>query len=55
MIDVCLLTLVTSCVLLARGRLVMRAAKLHPEIQVVAINDPFIPVDYMEYMFKVCN
>lgn len=36
-------------------RLVMRAAKAHPEIQVVAINDPFIPVDYMEYMFKVLH
>jgi hypothetical protein len=31
----------------------MRAAKLHPQIQVVAINDPFIPADYMEYMFRV--
>jgi len=33
------------------GRLVLRAAKLNPEVQVVAINDPFIPVDYMKYMF----
>jgi len=33
------------------GRLVLRAAKLFPEIRVVAINDPFIPVDYMKYMF----
>merc|ERR1711988_969930 len=33
------------------GRLVLRAAKTHPNIQVVAINDPFIPADYMKYMF----
>jgi len=34
------------------GRLVLRAAKLNPRIQVVAINDPFIPADYMKYMFQ---
>lgn len=33
------------------GRLVLRAARNNPQIQVVAINDPFIPVDYMKYMF----
>ena len=33
------------------GRLVLRAAKNNPLIEVVAINDPFIPVDYMSYMF----
>jgi glyceraldehyde 3-phosphate dehydrogenase len=33
------------------GRLVLRAARLNPEIRIVAINDPFIPVDYMKYMF----
>lgn len=33
------------------GRLVLRAARTMPHIQVVAINDPFIPVDYMKYMF----
>lgn len=33
------------------GRLVLRAARLKPEIQIVAINDPFIPADYMRYMF----
>lgn len=33
------------------GRLVMRAARTNPEIQIVAVNDPFIPVDYMKYMF----
>ena len=32
--------------------LVMRAAANKPNIQIVAINDPFIPVDYMEYMYK---
>jgi hypothetical protein len=30
------------------GRLVMRAAKLNPMIKIVAVNDPFIPVDYMK-------
>lgn len=30
----------------------MRAAANKPNIQIVAINDPFIPVDYMEYMYK---
>jgi len=34
------------------GRLVLRAAKLHPRIQIVAINDPFIPADYMKYMVQ---
>jgi len=34
------------------GRLVMRASLSHPEVQVVAINDPFIDLDYMIYMFK---
>jgi len=33
------------------GRLTLRAAKTKPNVQVVAINDPFIPVDYMKYMF----
>jgi len=33
------------------GRLVLRAARTMPHIQVVADNDPFIPVDYMKYMF----
>jgi len=35
------------------GRLVMRAARNNPKIKIVAINDPFIPVDYMKYMFYV--
>jgi glyceraldehyde 3-phosphate dehydrogenase len=34
------------------GRLVMRAANSNPNVKVVAVNDPFIPVDYMKYMLK---
>lgn len=34
------------------GRLVMRAALEHDDVQVVAVNDPFIGLDYMVYMFK---
>jgi len=34
------------------GRLVMRASLSHPEVAVVAINDPFIDLDYMVYLFK---
>jgi glyceraldehyde 3-phosphate dehydrogenase len=34
------------------GRLVMRAAAKNPSITVVGVNDPFIGVDYMSYMFK---
>merc|ERR1711968_154549 len=33
------------------GRLVLRAKQNFKDVQVVAINDPFIPVDYMKYMF----
>ena len=33
------------------GRLVLRAA-IAQKAEVVAINDPFIPLDYMVYMFK---
>lgn len=29
--------------------LVMRAAANKPNINIVAVNDPFIPVDYSEY------
>jgi len=32
------------------GRLVFRAAVQNPEIEVLAINDPFIDLDYMKYM-----
>lgn len=34
------------------GRLVLRNAAKRKDIQVVAINDPFITPDYAEYMFK---
>ena len=34
------------------GRLVLRAALQHPDIQVVAINDPFCDPEYAAYMFK---
>jgi glyceraldehyde 3-phosphate dehydrogenase len=34
------------------GRLVLRNALAHPEVEVVAVNDPFIAVDYAAYMFK---
>lgn len=34
------------------GRLVFRAALQHPEVTVTAINDPFIDLEYMVYMFK---
>lgn len=34
------------------GRLVLRAAAKNPKVEVVGVNDPFINVDYMSYMFK---
>ena len=34
------------------GRLVCRAAFSHPDIEIVAVNDPFIDLQYMVYMFK---
>lgn len=34
------------------GRLVLRASIGNPDVQVVAVNDPFIDLDYMVYMFK---
>jgi glyceraldehyde 3-phosphate dehydrogenase len=34
------------------GRLVARAAQNNPDVQIVAINDPFIDLDYMVYLFK---
>lgn len=34
------------------GRLVLRNALANPEVQVVAVNDPFINTDYAAYMFK---
>jgi len=34
------------------GRLVTRAACQHSDVQIKAINDPFIDLEYMVYMFK---
>eukprot|EP00850_Spirogloea_muscicola_P011457 SM000071S21081 [mRNA] locus=s71:284407:287145:- [translate_table: standard] len=34
------------------GRLVTRIARDREDVEVVAVNDPFIPTDYMAYMFK---
>jgi len=34
------------------GRLVMRASLSNKEVSVVAINEPFMDLDYMIYMFK---
>ncbi|KAG0745423.1 hypothetical protein G6F57_008462 [Rhizopus arrhizus] len=34
------------------GRIVLRASLDNPDVNVVAINDPFIDLDYMVYMFK---
>jgi len=34
------------------GRLVMRACLARTDIEVVAVNDPFVTADYMAYMFK---
>jgi len=34
------------------GRLVLRASLNNSEIKVVAINDPFLNIDYMVYLFK---
>eukprot|EP00696_Hemimastix_kukwesjijk_P006838 gnl/Hemi2/18683_TR6192_c0_g1_i2.p1 gnl/Hemi2/18683_TR6192_c0_g1~~gnl/Hemi2/18683_TR6192_c0_g1_i2.p1 ORF type:complete len:367 (-),score=45.71 gnl/Hemi2/18683_TR6192_c0_g1_i2:202-1233(-) len=34
------------------GRLVCRAAMKNPQVEVVAINDPFMSPDYMVYQFK---
>jgi len=34
------------------GRLVFRAATANPEAKVVAINEPFMDLDYMEYLLK---
>ena len=34
------------------GRLVMRAAQGDPMVNIVAVNDPFISTDYMEYMLQ---
>jgi len=34
------------------GRLVMRASLAHKEVEIVCINEPFMDLDYMVYMFK---
>ena len=34
------------------GRLVMRAAQNDPMVNIVAVNDPFIPTNYMKYMLE---
>jgi glyceraldehyde 3-phosphate dehydrogenase len=34
------------------GRIVLRNALLHNDVEVVAVNDPFIDLEYMKYMFK---
>eukprot|EP00745_Piridium_sociabile_P012474 TRINITY_DN19156_c0_g2_i1.p1 TRINITY_DN19156_c0_g2~~TRINITY_DN19156_c0_g2_i1.p1 ORF type:complete len:336 (-),score=95.87 TRINITY_DN19156_c0_g2_i1:206-1213(-) len=34
------------------GRLVLRASLKNKDVKVVAVNDPFIDLDYMVYMFK---
>ena len=34
------------------GRLVARAVSKRSDVEIVAINDPFIDLDYMVYMFK---
>jgi glyceraldehyde 3-phosphate dehydrogenase len=34
------------------GRLVFRAAMGNPEVEVVAVNDPFLDLEYMVYMLK---
>lgn len=34
------------------GRLVFRAAMEHPEVEVLAVNDPFMSLDYMVYLLK---
>ncbi|GBB99073.1 hypothetical protein RclHR1_03400025 [Rhizophagus clarus] len=34
------------------GRVILRIAHNYPDIEVVAINDPFIDLDHMAYLFK---
>ncbi|CAG8471753.1 12109_t:CDS:2 [Ambispora leptoticha] len=34
------------------GRLVLRAALKNKEVEVIAVNDPFLNLDYMVYLFK---
>ena len=34
------------------GRLVCRAAMAHPSATIVAVNEPFMDLEYMVYLFK---
>eukprot|EP00640_Fibrocapsa_japonica_P009281 CAMPEP_0113933626 /NCGR_PEP_ID=MMETSP1339-20121228/830_1 /TAXON_ID=94617 /ORGANISM="Fibrocapsa japonica" /LENGTH=50 /DNA_ID=CAMNT_0000934997 /DNA_START=35 /DNA_END=184 /DNA_ORIENTATION=- /assembly_acc=CAM_ASM_000762 len=34
------------------GRLVSRAAMANPNVELVGVNDPFMDLDYMVYLFK---
>lgn len=34
------------------GQMVVRASKSNPDIEIVAVNDPFTDLDYMAYLFK---
>ena len=34
------------------GRLALRAAMTHDDVEVVAVNDPFMSPDYMAYMLR---
>ena len=34
------------------GRLVFRAAQERNDVQIVAVNDPFLDLDYLIYMLK---
>ena len=34
------------------GKLVFRAASADPDVKVVAVNDPLMPLDYMVYQLK---
>eukprot|EP00768_Dysnectes_brevis_P008859 gnl/Dysnectes_brevis/836_a922_4140.p2 GENE.gnl/Dysnectes_brevis/836_a922_4140~~gnl/Dysnectes_brevis/836_a922_4140.p2 ORF type:complete len:339 (+),score=146.43 gnl/Dysnectes_brevis/836_a922_4140:579-1595(+) len=34
------------------GRMALRACMQFEDVEVVAVNDPFIPVDYMQYQYK---
>ena len=37
------------------GRLVFRAAQERNDVQIVAVNDPFLDLDYLIYMVKYDN
>lgn len=48
------LSLACACCCLSE-RLVMRAAKNNKNINIVAVNDPFVPTDYMNYSEYSCS